>query len=55
MNRVRARRYDNEPKLNLKKVFATIIAIIVLIMVIVSVIKLLTKKDSKVITNWRNG
>ncbi len=48
MNRVRARRYDNEPKLNLKKVFATIIAIIVLIMVIVSVIKLLTKKDSKV-------
>ena len=48
MNRVRGRgrRFDDEPKLNLKKVFATIIAIVVIIMVIVSMINLL-KKDEK--------
>lgn len=37
------RRYDNEPKLNLKKVFAVIIAIIVIIMVIIGINKLLSQ------------
>ena len=47
MNRVRGRgrRFDNEPKLNLKKVFATIVAIIVIIMVIVSIINLFNKDE----------
>jgi hypothetical protein len=45
MDRVRGRRFDDEPKLNLKKVFATIVAIIVFIMVIIS-IKNLFKKDN---------
>ena len=47
MNRISGKRYDYEPKLNLKKVFATIIAFIVIIMVIVSIINLF-KKDKKV-------
>jgi len=47
MDRVRGRRFDYEPKLNLKKVFATIIAIIVFIMVIIS-IKNLFKKEGNV-------
>ena len=46
MDRIRGRRFDNEPKLNLKKVFATVIAIAVFIMVIVSLVNLL-KKDKK--------
>lgn len=47
MNRINGRRYDYEPKLNLKKVFATIIAFIVIIMVIVSIVNLL-KKDKNI-------
>lgn len=47
MNRVSGRRFDNEPKLNLKKVFATIIAIIVIIMVVTSVVNLF-KKNKKI-------
>ena len=42
MNRVRGRRFDEEPKLNMKKVIATIVAFIVLIMVIVSIKNLFT-------------
>ncbi len=38
----RGRRYDDEPKLNIKKVVATVVAIIVVIMFIVSIRKLLT-------------
>lgn len=38
----RGRRYDDEPKLNIKKVVATIVAIIVVIMFIVSIRKLLS-------------
>ena len=38
----RGRRYDDTPKLNIKKVIATIVAIIVLIMFIVSIKKLLS-------------
>lgn len=48
MDRVRGRRFDNEPKLNLKKVFATIIALIVIVMVVISVINLLRKNNKKV-------
>lgn len=46
MSRSRGRRYDNTPKLNKKKVFATIIAIIVFIMIIVSLKNLLTNSDN---------
>lgn len=41
----RGKRYDDTPKLNMKKVLATIIAIGVLVMVIVSLKNLLTKKE----------
>ena len=44
----RGRRYDGEAKLNLKKVFAVIIALIVLIMAVIMVKNILTKaKNSK--------
>ena len=46
MSRSRGRRYDETPKLNLKKVFATIIAIIVIIMIIVSLKNLFTNTDN---------
>ena len=39
-SRNRGRRYDNEPKLNYKKLFGVIIAFVVLIMIIVSIVKL---------------
>ena len=39
----RGRRYDGEPKLNLKKVFAVVIAFIVIIMAIIMSVKVLTK------------
>ena len=42
----RGRRYDTEPKLNMKKVFAVIIAIIVIIMFIFIIKSLLTKDNS---------
>lgn len=44
MSRVRGRRYDNEPKLNIKKVIAFVIAVIVVIMVFISIKNLLTKE-----------
>lgn len=40
----RGRRYDDTPKLNIKKVIATIVAIVVLIMVVISIKKLVTSK-----------
>ena len=42
----RGRRYDvsEEPKLNLKKVFAVIMAIVVIIVLVIVIQKLLTKK-----------
>ena len=43
----RGRRYDEEPKLNLKKVAATIIAILVFIMIIVSLRKILTTEKKE--------
>ena len=39
----RGKRYDTEPKLNMKKVFAVIIAIIVIIMFVIIIKGLLTK------------
>lgn len=41
----RGRRYENTQKLNMKKVFATIIAIIVIIMIAISLTKLLTNTE----------
>lgn len=43
----RGRRYDDTPKLNVKKVIATVIAIVVLIMVCMSLKKLLTKNEKR--------
>ena len=43
MSRTRGRRYDTEPKLNIKKVFATIIAIVVFVMFVISLKNLLTE------------
>ena len=39
----RGRRYDTEPKLNIKKVIATILAIAVIVMFVISLKNLLTK------------
>ena len=39
------RRYDNEPKLNYKKIFAVLIGLLVIIMIIVTVVKII--KDDK--------
>lgn len=47
MSRSRGRRYDNEPKLNMKKVLAFILAIAVIIMVFVSIKNLLTNDKEK--------
>jgi hypothetical protein len=45
MSRSRGKRYDAEPKLNVKKVVATIIAIIVFIMFVLSLKNLFTKEN----------
>lgn len=50
MRRNRGRRFDDEPKLNMKKVAATLIAIIVIIMVIASIILVLNKKNNQQLT-----
>lgn len=47
MRRNRGRRFDNEPKLNMKKVVATIVALLVIIMVIYSMILSLNKKSKE--------
>lgn len=47
MRRNRGRRFDNEPKLNMKKVVATIVAVLVIIMVIYSMILSLNKKSKE--------
>ena len=43
----KGKRYD-EPKLNLKKVFGTIITILVIIMIIVTINKILSKEADKI-------
>ena len=45
MSRSHGRRYDDEPKLNKKKVAATIIALLVIIMVIASIILAINNKS----------
>lgn len=46
----KGKRYDSEPKLNMKKVFGVIFAFVVLIMLIVSIVKIL-KNDSSTSSN----
>ena len=46
--RSRGRRYDNEPKLNLKKVAGVIVAIIVIVMIITSLINIIKDSGKKV-------
>jgi len=46
----KGKRYDDEPKLNLKKVFGTIITIAVIIMVIVTINKILGQKAAEIAT-----
>ena len=47
MRRNRGRRFDDEPKLNMKKVVATLVAFLVIIMVIYSMILSLNKKSKE--------
>lgn len=49
MGRSRGKRFDDEPKLNVKKVMAAIIAIIVLAMVAISVVALFKKQNVPII------
>ena len=51
MRNNRGRRFDAEPKLNIKKVIATILAIIVLVMVIASIIMIIRKKSNQQVVN----
>lgn len=44
----RGRRYDNEPKLNLKKVFGTIIVLAVIVIIIVTINNILNKEVEKI-------
>ena len=46
----KGRRYDDEPKLNLKKVFGTIITLIVIIMIVVTINKILSKQAKNIET-----
>lgn len=46
----KGRRYDDEPKLNLKKVFGTIITLAVIIMIIVTINKILSREAHKIKT-----
>lgn len=46
----KGKRYDDEPKLNLKKVFGTIITLVVIIMIIVTINKILSKEAEKIQT-----
>ncbi|MBQ3145237.1 MAG: WG repeat-containing protein [Clostridia bacterium] len=47
-NRTRGRRYENEPKLNLKKVAGVIVALAVIIMIITSIINIVKNSNKKV-------
>ena len=46
MSRYRGRRYDDEPKLNIKKVIALILAIVVVILFVISIKNLLSQNNS---------
>jgi len=45
----RGKRYDDEPKLNMKKVFGVLITIVVIIMIIISIKEILNQETSTVI------
>ena len=47
MRKSRGRRFDDEPKLNMKKVVATLLAFLVLVMVVASIIIVLNKKNNQ--------
>ena len=47
-SRARGRRYDNEPKLNLKKVAGVIIALAVIIMIIISIVNIVKNSGKNV-------
>ena len=49
-NRTRGRRYESEPKLNLKKVIGVIVALVVLVMVISSIINIVKKSGQTIET-----
>ena len=49
-NRTRGRRYETEPKLNLKKVAGVIIALTVIVMVIISIVNIVKKSGQTVET-----
>ncbi len=47
-SRSRGRRYDNEPKLNLKKVAGVIVALAVIIMIIISIVNIVKNGNKKI-------
>ncbi len=58
----RGRRYDDEPKLNLKKVIGVIIAIAVIVMIIISIVNIVKNSNKKIevkiysyYTSYENG
>lgn len=54
MSRSRGKRYDEEPKLNIKKVIAVILAIAVVVMFVVGIKTLLTTKVDETVTKVSN-
>lgn len=48
MSKNRGRRYDNEPKLNLKKVIGVILALAVIVMIVVSIVNIVKTSKDKV-------
>lgn len=46
-SRARGRRYDREPKLNLKKVFGVIIVFAVIVMMIITMVKILNNEETQ--------
>jgi len=51
MGRRKGRRYDNEPKLNIKKVIAVILVIAVIVMFVIAIKKLLNSEDKEYTKN----
>ena len=47
----KGRRFDDEPRLNIKKVIATLIALFVFVMIIVSIVMMFNKKEVKEVVN----
>ena len=55
MSRNKGKRYDSEPKLNMKKVIAVIIAVLVVIMFVVGIKELLKQKDNVIEKKFTTG